>query len=87
MLKRRKRNPRAVFFELLKSASGLYLIWQMGGDWFGAKANVGVWYVWVVGLYQLLSVLVVAGLVWTEVRDNQQLQSVISSVNQQVTVE
>ena len=81
------RNPRAVFFELLKSASGLYLIWQMGGDWFGAKANVGVWYVWVVGLYQLLSVLVVAGLVWTEVRDNQQLQSVISSVNQQVTVE
>ncbi|MCC6282197.1 MAG: sterol desaturase family protein [Saprospiraceae bacterium] len=70
------RNARAVYFELLKSAAGLYLIWHMGGDWFGAKANIGKWYVWVVGLYQVLSVAVVAVLVLKEVRDEHQLQGV-----------
>lgn len=54
------RNPYAVYFELLKSAVGLYLIWQSGGDWFGARANVGAWYVWIVGGYQVLSTGVAA---------------------------
>ncbi len=81
------RNPQAVYFELLKSAAGLYMIWTMGGDWFGAKTNVGLWYVWMVGAYQVLSVVVTAGLVWTEVRGKNQLQRIRSDVNQQVTIE
>lgn len=81
------RNPRAVYFELLKSAAGLYMIWTMGGDWFGSTARVGPWYVWTVAGYQVLSVVVTAGLVWAEVRDKNQLQSIRSDVNQQVTIE
>lgn len=50
------RSRYAVYFELLKSLAGLYMIWQMGGNWFGSNENVGNWYVWVVGLYQALSV-------------------------------
>ncbi|MBC7775712.1 MAG: sterol desaturase family protein, partial [Phycisphaerae bacterium] len=33
------RNRYALLFETLKSAFGLYLIWQ-SGDWFGARENV-----------------------------------------------
>lgn len=56
------RSRYAIYFELTKSLVGLYLIWQMGGNWFGSNENVGAWYVWVVGVYQVVSVLVAAGL-------------------------
>jgi hypothetical protein len=57
------RNPHAIYFEALKSALGLWLLWQGGGDWFGAGERVGQWYTAVVAGYQLVSVLVVWGLV------------------------
>ena len=60
-------NRYALLFESLKSAFGLYLIWQTG-DWFGASEHLGVWYTYVVGGYSVLSVLVVAGLVGRELR-------------------
>ena len=59
------RNPYAIYFELVKSAAGLALIWYMGGDWFGATGFVGAWYVWTVGIYQVLSVAVTAALLWS----------------------
>jgi drug/metabolite transporter (DMT)-like permease len=61
------RNPCARWFETIKSAFGLYLIRQ-SGDWFGARENVGVWYVYVVGGYCILSVAVVFWLVEREVK-------------------
>jgi hypothetical protein len=61
------RNPYAKWFETIKSAFGLYLIWQ-SGDWFGARGNVGVWYVYLVGGYCVLSVAVVFWLVEREVK-------------------
>ncbi len=57
------RNRYAHLFEMVKSALGLYLIWQSGGDWFGARANAGAWYVYTVGAYCLLSAAVAAWLV------------------------
>ena len=53
-------NPHAVWYETAKSAFGLWLIGQSGGDWFGSGERVGGWYVWVTGLYLALSPLVVA---------------------------
>jgi hypothetical protein len=44
-------NRYAHFYEIIKSAVGLYLIGQSGGDWFGAWENVGAWYVYAVGVY------------------------------------
>jgi len=61
------RNRYALLFEALKSALGLYLIW-VTGDWFGARENVGAWYVYVVGGYCVLSVAVVFWLVEREVK-------------------
>jgi hypothetical protein len=62
------RNPNAHFFEMIKSAFGLYLIGQTGGDWFGARENVGAWYVYAVGTYCVVSALVVIWLVEWEVK-------------------
>jgi sterol desaturase/sphingolipid hydroxylase (fatty acid hydroxylase superfamily) len=56
------RSRYAIYFELTKSLVGLYLIWQMNGNWFGSNENVGIWYVWVVGVYQVVSVVVAVGL-------------------------
>jgi alkylglycerol monooxygenase len=65
------RNRYAQVFEIAKSALGLYLIWQSGGDWFGAKANVGAWYVYAVGAWCVLSVGAVVWLAEGEVaKDN-----------------
>jgi len=50
----------ALYVEAFKSALGLYLIWQAGGDWFGVTAHWGVWYVYVVMIYNIASVGVVA---------------------------
>lgn len=50
------RNPYAVWFEGIKSVLGLYLIYQAGGDWFGANQNWGVWFTYLVGAYFVLSV-------------------------------
>lgn len=53
------RNRYAMFFEIAKSAAGLWAIYHMGGDWFGARENVGAWYVWMVASY-LVGAAVVA---------------------------
>ncbi len=53
------RNRYAMFFEIAKSALGLWGIYQMGGDWFGAREYVGAWYVWMVASY-LVGAAVVA---------------------------
>jgi sterol desaturase/sphingolipid hydroxylase (fatty acid hydroxylase superfamily) len=52
------RNRWAHFFEILKSAFGLYLIWQAGGDWFGAKENAGAWYIYIVAAYCAASMVI-----------------------------
>lgn len=49
-------NRLAPFFEAFKSGIGLLLIWQSGGDWFGARANFGTWYVWVVAAWMIVSI-------------------------------
>ena len=65
------RNRYAQVFEIAKSALGFYLIWQSGGDWFGAKANVGAWYVYAVGAWCVLSAGVVVWLAeWEVAKDN-----------------
>jgi sterol desaturase/sphingolipid hydroxylase (fatty acid hydroxylase superfamily) len=53
-------NPRAVWFEAAKSAFGLYLFWQAGGDWFSANEHVGAWYSYTVAGYCVFSVVMVA---------------------------
>ncbi|MBP6825836.1 MAG: sterol desaturase family protein [Saprospiraceae bacterium] len=62
------RSRYAVFFELAKSALGLYAIFRMGGDWFGARNLVGVWYVWVVGIYFVVAAAAVAYFTEKEVK-------------------
>jgi len=54
------RNRYAWFFELAKSSLGLYAIYTMGGDWFGARENAGGWYVWITGTYFVISAVVTA---------------------------
>lgn len=61
------RHWYAVIFELVKSALGLYAIYAAGGDWFGAKENVGAWYVWIVDGYFVISAVVTAHFVKWEV--------------------
>lgn len=67
------RNRYAFVFEVLKSAFGLYLIWQAGGDWFGARANAGAWYVYIVAAYCLLSAAVAAFFALVEIRGNNEM--------------
>jgi sterol desaturase/sphingolipid hydroxylase (fatty acid hydroxylase superfamily) len=65
------RNRYALLFEVLKSAFRLFLLVQAGGDWFGARANVGDWYGYFVGVYCLISVLVVFWLVERDLKTDK----------------
>jgi hypothetical protein len=65
------RNPYAVYFEALKSALGLYLIYQARGDWFGATQHWGAWVVYLVGAYFVLSVLMTVLFVEREIKLKQ----------------
>lgn len=69
------RNRNALWFEALKSTFGLYLIWHMGGNWFGAHENVGPWYVYTVGLYNVVSVLMVGWIVERELKTGKTVVS------------
>ena len=51
-------NPRAPWYELVKSALGAYLLFHNNGDWFGASERVGAWYVAVVYAHLALSPLI-----------------------------
>lgn len=62
------RNPFAVYFEAIKSALGLYIIYQSGGDWFGAAQNWGLWFVYLVGAYFVVSVLMTVVFVEREIK-------------------
>ena len=62
------RNPFAVYFEAIKSALGLYIIYQSGGDWFGAAHNWGLWFVYLVGAYFVVSVLTTVVFVEREIK-------------------
>nr|WP_290941333.1 hypothetical protein [Haliscomenobacter sp.] len=62
------RNPYAVYFEAIKSALGMYLIYQSGWDWFGATQNWGAWFVYLVGAYFVLSVFMTLVFVEKEIR-------------------
>ena len=62
------RNPYAVYFEAVKSALGLYLIYQSGGDWFGATQNWGAWFVYLVGAYFVVSVFMTLVFVEKEIK-------------------
>jgi hypothetical protein len=66
------RNPFAVYFEAIKSALGLYLIYQSGGDWFGAAQNWGLWFVYLVGAYFVVSVLITVVFVEREIKASLQ---------------
>ncbi len=45
----------AMYLEMAKSAAGLYLVYQSGGEWFGAGTYFGAWYVYIVVAYLILS--------------------------------
>ncbi|WP_044234421.1 sterol desaturase family protein [Haliscomenobacter hydrossis] len=62
------RNPYAVYFETIKSALGLYLIYQSGGDWFGANQNWGAWMTYLVTAYFVLSVITTVFFVEKEIK-------------------
>lgn len=62
------RNPYAVWLEGIKSALGLYLIYQAGGDWFGANQNWGAWFTYLVGAYFVLSVVMTVLFVEREIK-------------------
>jgi len=62
------RNPHAVWLEGIKSALGLYLIYQAGGDWFGANQNWGAWFTYLVGAYFVLSVVMTVLFVEREIK-------------------
>lgn len=62
------RNPYAVWLEGIKSALGLYLIYQAGGDWFGANQNWGAWFTYLVGSYFVLSVVMTLLFVEREIK-------------------
>ena len=66
------RNPFAVYLEAIKSALGLYLIYQSGGDWFGAAQNWGQWFVYLVGAYFVVSVLMTVVFVEREIKASLQ---------------
>lgn len=62
------RNRYALILEMAKSSLGLYAIYATGGDWFGARANAGAWYVWITGTYFVISAVVTALFVEWELR-------------------
>jgi len=62
------RHAYAMYFEILKSAAGLYLVYQSGGDWFGAGNYFGAWYVYIVVSYLILSAVVATLFVQLEIR-------------------
>ncbi len=66
------RNRYAMFFEIAKSALGLWGIYQMGGDWFGAREYVGAWYVWMVASYLVGAAVVAVLFVEFEIKKDKQ---------------
>lgn len=62
------RHTYAMYVEILKSAVGLYVVYQSGGDWFGAGSYFGAWYVYVVASYLILSAVVATLFVQLEIR-------------------
>ncbi|MDZ4703877.1 MAG: sterol desaturase family protein [Saprospiraceae bacterium] len=65
------RHAYAMYFEMLKSAAGLYFVYQSGGDWFGAGNYFGAWYVYIVVSYLILSAVVATLFVQLEIREEQ----------------
>jgi alkylglycerol monooxygenase len=74
------RNRYAMFFEIAKSALGLWAIYHMGGDWFGAREYVGAWYVWIVGSFLVGSAVVATLFVEFEIKKDKPQQSGSMSV-------
>jgi len=66
------RNRYAMFFEIAKSALGLWAIYSMGGDWFGARENVGAWYIWMVASYLVGAAVVAVLFVEFEIKKDKQ---------------
>jgi len=68
------RHAYAMYLEILKSATGLYLVYQAGGDWFGAGSYFGAWYVYIVVSYLILSAVVATLFVQLEIRREESNQ-------------
>lgn len=55
------RHRYAMYLEIVKSAFVLWLVWYQGGDWFGARTHIGLWFVIFVAVYMVVSAM---GAVW-----------------------
>ena len=72
------KNPAALYFELFKSGLCLFLVWQSGFDWFGAKENLGEWAVWLVTAYMVLSALAAAYFVVFDFKKDNFVQNTLA---------
>lgn len=63
------KNPHAIYFEILKSIIGLFLLFRMG-DWFGASTYAPI-YTYLVPIYFIFSPAVVA---WFTVKELKRLK-------------
>lgn len=66
------RHAYAMYIEILKSAAGLYWVYQSGGDWFGAGQYFGAWYVYIVVSYLIISALAATLFVQLEIKKEKQ---------------
>ncbi len=71
------RNPRAIWYEAIKNAIGLLVIFYTG-DWFGIS-NYYPWAVYAIAAYFVVSTAVTAVLVWTEVHGISSPKSLIGA--------
>jgi sterol desaturase/sphingolipid hydroxylase (fatty acid hydroxylase superfamily) len=62
------RHRYAMYLEIAKSVLALTAIYQWGGDWFGARENVGMWFVAFVAVYMIVSAAVASWFALSEMR-------------------
>ena len=62
------RNRYAMYLEITKSVLALAAIYQWGGNWFGARENVGMWFVAFVAAYMVISAAAVSWFAQVEMK-------------------
>jgi alkylglycerol monooxygenase len=66
------RNPYALFWEVLKNAFGIAVIYKTG-DWFGISNNISAWINYLLIGYFMLSTFITAWFVYKHAKEDRQL--------------
>jgi len=64
------RNRYAMYLETAKSVLALAAIYHWGGNWFGARENVGMWFVAFVAVFMVVSAMAASWFALTEMQKN-----------------